>query len=253
MKTHSIWSGPWWQQIRSESMDRGRWLVVLLGLQSISSFVLSSYEELVKQHMVVTLFLTMLVGAGGNCGVQSAVKVIRGMALGEVRLLSAALAEQAMVGLLLGTVISTAAWLRVWGFGMGVRNAHAIALSCWAIVVMSVIAGTSLPFALRLVGLDPGHAGAAVQVIMDVMGCLITCAICSVVLAAASSVSQPGDLLHVPDTLDDVSDTCLLYTSDAADEEDSVDLGGRRIIKKKNKKADKIRRHENKQLGCRQC
>ena len=28
---------------------------------------------------------------------------------------------------------------------------------------------------------------------------------------------------------------CLLYTSDAADEEDSVDLGGRRIIKKKEK------------------
>src|SRR5674536_403909 len=28
---------------------------------------------------------------------------------------------------------------------------------------------------------------------------------------------------------------CLLYTSDAADEEDSVDLGGRRIIKKKKK------------------
>eukprot|EP00656_Telonema_subtile_P044215 TRINITY_DN50504_c0_g1_i1.p1 TRINITY_DN50504_c0_g1~~TRINITY_DN50504_c0_g1_i1.p1 ORF type:complete len:660 (-),score=138.04 TRINITY_DN50504_c0_g1_i1:21-2000(-) len=30
-------------------------------------------------------------------------------------------------------------------------------------------------------------------------------------------------------------DPCLLYTSDAADEEDSVDLGGRRIIKKKKK------------------
>src|SRR5664279_6174693 len=28
------------------------------------------------------------------------------------------------------------------------------------------------------------------------------------------------------------STVCLLYTSDAADEEDSVDLGGRRIIKK---------------------
>ena len=28
---------------------------------------------------------------------------------------------------------------------------------------------------------------------------------------------------------------CLLYTSDAADERSSVDLGGRRIIKKKNK------------------
>ena len=29
---------------------------------------------------------------------------------------------------------------------------------------------------------------------------------------------------------------CLLYTSDAADERSSVDLGGRRIIKKKNKR-----------------
>ena len=28
---------------------------------------------------------------------------------------------------------------------------------------------------------------------------------------------------------------CLLYTSDAADERSSVDLGGRRIIKKKQK------------------
>mgnify|MGYP003381693893 CR=1 FL=1 len=29
---------------------------------------------------------------------------------------------------------------------------------------------------------------------------------------------------------------CLLYTSDAADERSSVDLGGSRIIKKKNKR-----------------
>ena len=34
--------------------------------------------------------------------------------------------------------------------------------------------------------------------------------------------------------------TCLLYTSDAADERSSVDLGGRRIIKKKN----------SRRLGC---
>ena len=32
-----------------------------------------------------------------------------------------------------------------------------------------------------------------------------------------------------------MSSTCLLYTSDAADEEDSVDLGGRRIVKKKKR------------------
>ena len=31
---------------------------------------------------------------------------------------------------------------------------------------------------------------------------------------------------------------CLLYTSDAADERSSVDLGGRRIIKKKKNLAE---------------
>ena len=35
--------------------------------------------------------------------------------------------------------------------------------------------------------------------------------------------------------VDVFNNVCLLYTSDAADEEDSVDFGGRRIIKKKNK------------------
>ena len=40
--------------------------------------------------------------------------------------------------------------------------------------------------------------------------------------------------------------TCLLYTSDAADERSSVDLGGRRIIKKKNCRDDPRRhRHHN--------
>src|SRR5678815_5870783 len=34
------------------------------------------------------------------------------------------------------------------------------------------------------------------------------------------------------------SSSCLLYTSDAADERSSVDLGGRRIIKKKKKKKE---------------
>eukprot|EP00658_Telonema_sp_P-2_P021879 TRINITY_DN18724_c0_g1_i2.p1 TRINITY_DN18724_c0_g1~~TRINITY_DN18724_c0_g1_i2.p1 ORF type:complete len:260 (-),score=78.76 TRINITY_DN18724_c0_g1_i2:73-852(-) len=40
--------------------------------------------------------------------------------------------------------------------------------------------------------------------------------------------------------------TCLLYTSDAADEEDSVDLGGRRIIKKKkNIQSERVNNNEH--------
>ena len=40
----------------------------------------------------------------------------------------------------------------------------------------------------------------------------------------------------VNDNPDTVVISCLLYTSDAADEEDSVDLGGRLIIKKKKRR-----------------
>ena len=36
--------------------------------------------------------------------------------------------------------------------------------------------------------------------------------------------------------------SCLLYTSDAADERSSVDLGGRRIIKKKKKSHKKTQK-----------
>ena len=47
-----------------------------------------------------------------------------------------------------------------------------------------------------------------------------------------------GDQLGIQRTEDNQvavqGSTCLLYTSDAADERSSVDLGGRRIITKKN-------------------
>ena len=38
---------------------------------------------------------------------------------------------------------------------------------------------------------------------------------------------------------------CLLYTSDAADERSSVDLGGRRIIKKKKQTSTGVSTHVN--------
>lgn len=36
-----------------EAYDRGKWLVGLLILQSSSSFVLDSYQELIKEHLVI--------------------------------------------------------------------------------------------------------------------------------------------------------------------------------------------------------
>ena len=45
--------------------------------------------------------------------------------------------------------------------------------------------------------------------------------------------ARPGEVEAL-----DRSSVCLLYTSDAADERSSVDLGGRRIIKKKKSRED---------------
>ena len=50
---------------------------------------------------------------------------------------------------------------------------------------------------------------------------------------AGEAVDLPAEL-HCPARVTgDLAECCLLYTSDAADERSSVDLGGRRIIKKK--------------------
>src|SRR5664279_5024726 len=48
-----------------------------------------------------------------------------------------------------------------------------------------------------------------------------------------SHVPRPTSSPPTVPCTDAINTICLLYTSDAADEEDSVDLGGRRIIKKK--------------------
>ena len=51
-------------------------------------------------------------------------------------------------------------------------------------------------------------------------------------------VDNPNRFKLLTVAFDDASEAnspCLLYTSDAADERSSVDLGGRRIIKKKNR------------------
>ena len=61
-------------------------------------------------------------------------------------------------------------------------------------------------------------------------------------MRAAEVSDRSGRELRALDNAIDTSinqmrdNPCLLYTSDAADERSSVDLGGRRIIKKKKRK-----------------
>ena len=54
------------------------------------------------------------------------------------------------------------------------------------------------------------------------------------------------ELASAPCELDDLGG-CLLYTSDAADERSSVDLGGRRIIKKKTNTYERTARRQHRE------
>lgn len=55
-----------------ESLDkfshRISWLIALLAFQSLSGMILESFEGLIRHHPVVVVFLTMLIGSGGNAG-----------------------------------------------------------------------------------------------------------------------------------------------------------------------------------------
>ena len=67
-------------------------------------------------------------------------------------------------------------------------------------------------------------------------------------LEVASVTNPGGKVVVVAEELaiGDEFDICLLYTSDAADERSSVDLGGRRIIKKKKQKHKKKKKKNKK-------
>ena len=131
--------------------------------------------------MVVTLFLTMLVGAGGNAGNQSTVSVIRGLATGEITratAMSVVLLESKM-GVFLGLALATVASLRVIVSGGDVASAGAIGASVLCIVSISTLLGSALPILFDRGGIDAAHAGPAIQVVMDIVGVTITCVICT--------------------------------------------------------------------------
>jgi Mg/Co/Ni transporter MgtE len=99
-----------------EVKARGKWLLILMLFQSGSSFVLSQYATLVREHLVLTLFLTMLVGAGGNAGAQSAMQTLQQLTVDGNTSLRKTLSHQGLVSLCLGVVLAVTAWFRVYFF-----------------------------------------------------------------------------------------------------------------------------------------
>lgn len=175
-------TGAWVDSLR----PRATWLLGLLVAQSCSSFILQDNEMLLTNHPTVIFFMTMLVGAGGNAGNQASVRLIRGLATGEVDPSSPEqtrriLFSEAKVGLSLALILVVAGWLRVVAFQASPVDAAAISASLFLIVTSSVVLGTVLPLGLNKLRIDAAHASTSIQVIMDVLGVLITCTVAPLV------------------------------------------------------------------------
>lgn len=148
------------------------WLVALLLVQSLSAEVLESFKVLLRDHPNIIYFLTMLVGAGGNAGVQSAVLGVRMMALKQ----DVRLAEQLVTGCKLAAILAFVVVVRCLCFGgMQWAESSTIAVALAIIVIIAILIGTALPLLLGRVRVDPAHSIATIQVFMDILGCCITC------------------------------------------------------------------------------
>jgi len=157
-------------------IDRAGWLVGLLVLQSMSSFIIARNEELLQEHVVIVQFLTMLVGAGGNAGNQASVRVIRGLAVGTIDKHNTKqfLRKELLMGLCLSIILAVSGFIRALAFFTPWQETLAITASLFCIVASSVLIGALLPLAMKAVGIDPAHSSTTIQVVMDILGVLIT-------------------------------------------------------------------------------
>ena len=173
---------------------RGGWLTLLFLGEMLTATAMGRFEEQLAAAIVLALFVPLIISSGGNAGSQATTLVIRAMALGQVtngdwwRVVR----REFSVGLALGVLLASIGALRIvlWQRLFGAYGQHYVAiattvsLSLMGVVLWGTLAGSTLPFILRVVKLDPASASAPfVATLVDVTGLIIYFTIAGVVLA----------------------------------------------------------------------
>lgn len=148
-------------------------LCFLMAVQSVSSLILARFHEIVSKYTSLVYFFTMLVGLGGNAGVQSTVLAVRQFA----RKQPVSIFEQASVGIRLALVLAPLAFLRCMLQNTETSIAAVVGIAAALLTVLATVLGTSLAVILHKSELDPAHASPAIQVLMDMIGLTITCSV----------------------------------------------------------------------------
>lgn len=185
------------------------WLIILLLLQSFSASIMHGFEEILESNFVVALFVTMLVGTGGNAGNQSGVIVTRALSRERDFIYAnygRVLRQEAQLALVQGTVLAAITFGRVLAeFPEHIWPALTIASALFVVVFFSMLLGIVFSLGIDRLRLDPA-AGAAplLTVVADMMGIMTLCLVGLAILGwqhSAPSYCDPEKMAKCPQPL----------------------------------------------------
>jgi magnesium transporter len=180
---------------------RAGWLSLLFVAGLFTIFALAHFQEALSELMVLTLFIPLCIGTGGNSGSQAATLITRELALGHLtaRDWLRVLGHELMMGLALGLSLGAIGFficyvlqffphpvmdakIQWWQLGLVVSQA-VTAICLWGTVV-----GSMLPMIFRSLGFDPAFASSPfVAMFVDVTGIIIYFTVAQLYLAGVMS------------------------------------------------------------------
>ncbi|NLA59007.1 MAG: magnesium transporter [Firmicutes bacterium] len=152
---------------------RVSWLLLLFLAQGITGSIMERYSEVLSQVIALTFFIPLLIDAGGNAGSQTVATLVRALAIGEITVKDTwkALRKEVVTGILLGTVVGAAAFLRTRIMGVTGNLSHVVALSALFIVTWASTMAALLPMLLHKLKVDPAIvSGPVITTLVDAVG-----------------------------------------------------------------------------------
>ena len=133
------------------------WLLILMVSATITGGIISHYEEAFNAIPLLVSFIPMLMDTGGNCGSQSATLIIRGMALGEIRLKDffRVVFKEFKVSLMVGAALAVlnTIWIYIRYHSWPIALTVGVSLLCTVCIAKAI--GCMLPMVAKKVKLDP--------------------------------------------------------------------------------------------------
>ena len=162
------------------------WLLLMMISSIFTSMIITHFESLISGLVVLTSYIPMLMGSGGNSGSQVSVTIIRNMALGEIepRDVLRVLWKELRVAVIAGGVLAVVEFLILLITPeIAATVALTISISLWLTVILAMSVGCLLPMGAKKVGLDPAlMSSPMITTIVDACSLLIYFSIAKMLL-----------------------------------------------------------------------